>query len=134
MDEPIIVYTDRSDIHAGSLEALRRGMADLARFVETHEPDILAYNVFFDEAGAQMSVVHVHRDSASLAFHLEVAGPEFAKVAQFITLRLIDVYGDVGEDLPAQLLQKANLLGNGKVTIHLRQAGFARVLSSQVPG
>jgi quinol monooxygenase YgiN len=125
MDGPI-VYVDRSRIHDGSLEDLQRGMCELVAFVRENEPQIVAYSVYIDEAGGEMSVVHVHRDEASLEVHMKVAGPEFPKVAPFITLESIDVYGMVGDDLVGRLRQKAELLGSGVVRVHGAHGGFIR--------
>jgi len=121
-----IVYVDRSNVRPGKLEELKVGMKALVDFVEVNEPQIITYNVFFNSDGTQMSVVNAHTDRASLAFHLKVAGPEFPKVAEFIDLLAIDVYGDPGPDLVEQLRQKAQMLGSGTVNVHDMHGGFAR--------
>jgi quinol monooxygenase YgiN len=102
MSEPI-VYIDTSEIREGALEELKRAMNELVKFVETNEPRLIAYNVYIKEDGTRMTVVHVHRDSASLEFHMKVAGPAFPKFAEFIELLTIDVYGKLGDDLLEQV-------------------------------
>lgn len=121
-----VVYVDRSIIHEGALEDLRRGMGDLVAFVDTHEPQIVAYSVYIDEASLEMAVAHVHEDAASLELHMKIAGPEFPKVAPYITLRSIDVYGFVGDDLTERLREKASLLGDGIVRVYPLHSGFVR--------
>jgi hypothetical protein len=121
-----IVYVDRSNVRPGRLAELKVGMQALVDFVEANEPQIVTYNVFFNSDGTQMSVVNAHVDAASLAFHMKVAGPEFPKVAEFIDLVAIDVYGDPGADLVEQLRQKAQMLGSGTVHVHDLHGGFAR--------
>jgi quinol monooxygenase YgiN len=125
MFEPI-VYIDTSEIPEGALEELKRAMSELVKFVEANEPRLIAYNVYIEENGTRMTVVHVHRDSASLEFHMKVAGPAFPKFAQFIELLTIDVYGKLSDDLLEQVRQKARMLGNGAVLGHESYAGFAR--------
>ena len=78
MSEPI-VYIDTSEIQRGKLEALKSAMSELVKFVETSEPSLIAYNAYLNEEGTRMTVVHVHRDSASLEFHMKVAGSVFPK-------------------------------------------------------
>lgn len=73
MSEPI-VYVDSSEILDGKLEDLKTAMNALAQFVEANEPE-LAYNVYLNENDTRMTVIHVHRDTASLEFHMRVAGP-----------------------------------------------------------
>lgn len=123
----LIMYVDRSTVRDGKLDELKAGMAELVDFVEANEPDILSYNVYFDADGTRMTVTHVHPNPASLAFHMEVAGPEFPKVGEYIDLEAIDVYGRPGEKLVQQLREKASTLGNGSVSVHDLHRGFDRV-------
>jgi hypothetical protein len=46
----------------------------LADFVEQNEPQLVSYGAYFTEDGSEMTVVHVHADSASLDYHMEVGG------------------------------------------------------------
>src|SRR3990172_5792881 len=100
-----IVYVDTSEIRDGKLGTLKTAMNELAQFVEANEPELVAYNVYFDEDNTQMTVIHVHRDTASLEFHMSVAGPLFPKFAEFIKLLTIDVYGQPSDQLVEQLRQ-----------------------------
>jgi len=125
MFEPIM-FVDSSEIREGKLEELKTAMNGLVEFVEANEPRLIAYNVYFKEDGTRMTVFHVHPDSASLEFHMKVAGPLFPKFAEFIRLLTIDVYGKPSDDLVEQMRQKAQMLGNGTVLVHELHAGFAR--------
>lgn len=126
MSDPI-VYVDRSAVRDGKLDDLEASMTDLVEFVEANEPEILTYNVYFSGDGTQMTVMHMHADSASLAFHMEVAGPEFPPVGEFIELEAIDVYGRPDENLVQKLREKASMLGSGRVSVHDLYQGIDRV-------
>ena len=126
----LIVYVDTSEVRAGRLEELKAAMADLAEFVEANEPRLLAYNVYFSDDGARMTVLHINPDSASLAFHMTVAGPKFPPIGKFINMLAIDVYGRPDEELVDSLRQKSALLGSGTVRVHELDAGFARLMTS----
>ena len=125
MFEPI-AYVDHSQVREGKFDELKKAIAELAEFVEANEPQLIAYNVYFSEDRACMSIVHIHSDSASLEFHMKVAGPLFAKFAEFVKLSTIDIYGRPGDDLVQQVRRKAHMLGNGTVQVHGHHAGFAR--------
>jgi hypothetical protein len=129
MSDPII-YIDHSDVREGKLEELKAALKDLAGFVETSEPKILAYHVYFNEDESQVHVLHVHHDAASLAFHMEVGGPAFTPFVELVHMRSIDIYGRVGDDLMEPLRQKAEMLGDGVVRVHDLHAGFARFRTS----
>jgi hypothetical protein len=122
-----IVYVDTSEVRGGRLDELKAAMNDLAEFVQANEPRLLAYNVYFSDDGTRMTVLHINPDSASLELHMNVAGPKFPPIGQFINMLAIDVYGDPGDALVARLRQKAEMLGSGSVRVHELHAGFARL-------
>lgn len=124
-----IVYVDTSMVRDGRLDELKTAMTDLAEFVEAHEPRLLASNVYFSDDGARMTVLHIGPDSASLEFHMEVAGPKFPPIGEFINLLTIDVYGHPDDTLVDRLRHKADMLGGGSVRVHDLHAGFARLLT-----
>jgi hypothetical protein len=131
MREPLIVL-DTSEIREGKRRELERGIAELSAFVETNEMDPISYQVFFGDDGRIMTVLQVHPDSASMERHMELAGPVFARFADLVALRTIDIYGSPSEKVVEQLRQKAELLGTATVTVHDRQAGFTRFGSQAV--
>jgi hypothetical protein len=126
MSEPI-VYVDRSDVHEGALVELRGAMAEFARFVEENEPQLLSYSVYFSDDGARMTVVHVHADSASLDYHLDVIGPRLEPLAGLLTMTSIEIFGEPSETALQQLQDKVRLLGSGDVIVHSPHAGFTRL-------
>src|SRR5438876_974175 len=108
MSEPI-VYVDHSDVREGKLEELKGSLKELADFVETNEPQILSYTVYLNEDQTRITVMHLHRDAPSLAFHMDVGGEVFPRFAELVNLRSIDVYGAVTDDIVEQLRAKARL-------------------------
>lgn len=121
-----IVYVDTSDVREGALEELKASIKELVDFVDANVPRLLAYNVYFSDDGTRMTVVHVHPDSASLEFHLEVAGPVFRRFVELVTLSSIHIYGEPTEKLLQQVHEKARLLGCGVVVTDALHAGFTR--------
>jgi hypothetical protein len=126
----VILYVDTSDIREGALEELKSGMRRLTDFVEANEPQLIAYNVYFSDDGARMTVASVHPDSASLEYHLQVAGPLFREFVELVTLSSIHIYGEPSEKVVKQAHEKARLLGHGTVEVEHLHAGFKRVAES----
>ena len=125
-----IVYVDTSEVREGALDELKAGMKELADFVAANEPRLIAYNVYFSADGTTMTVVHVHPDSASLEYHLEVAGPEFRRLAHLVTLSSMHIYGEPSEKVLEQSHAKARLLGRDEVRVDALHAGFTRFVVS----
>jgi len=130
MAEPL-VYIDHSEIRPGGLDEVRKAIPELVGFIEEHEPQLISYAFYIDEQASAMTVVAVHPDSASLELHMEIGGPQFRKLAAFIDLRLIEVYGEPSGTALNQLRQKVDMLGeDGRIVVHEPQAGFARLPSA----
>ena len=123
----VIVYIDISEVRQGALDELKAGVQDLADFIEAKEPQLIAYNVYFSNDGTRMSVVNVHPDSASLEYHMEVAGPLFRRFVELVTLSSIHIYGEPSEKALKQAHEKARLLGGGAVEVEALHTGFTRL-------
>lgn len=121
-----LVYVDTSDVREGALEELKGAIRELVEFIDANEPRLIAYNVYLSDDGGQMTVLHVHADSASLEYHMDVGGPSFRRLANLITLSSISVYGAPSESALRQLHDKARSLGGGNVVVHDLHAGFSR--------
>jgi hypothetical protein len=122
----MLVYIDTSNVREGALEELKGAIGELVEFVDANLPRVIAYDVYFSDDGTQMTVVHLHPDSASLERHLEVGGPAFRRFADLLTLSSIRVYGEPSEKVVRQLEDKAQLLGCGDVSVQAHHAGFTR--------
>jgi len=125
MYEPL-VSIDSSEIREGKIDELKSAMKELVEFVKANEPRPIAYDVYLNEDGTKITVVQIHPDSASMELHMKVAAPEFAKFTDLVMLQAMDVYGTPSEDLLEQLRRKAQLLGDGTLSVHELHAGFAR--------
>jgi len=127
MSKPIF-YIDRSTIREGAFDEVSRRVPELVDFINEQEPQLIAYDFYFDEQGKRMTVVSVHPNSDSLRLHMEVGRSAFQKFADLIDLKSIEVYGRPSDEVLSLLEDKAAMLGeNGRVEVHERHAGFLRV-------
>ena len=110
---------------------MKSAIAELVEFVRANEPRPIAYEVYFDQTESRMTVVQVHPDSASMEYHMTVAGPAFAGFAELITLSTMDVYGTPSDGLLELLRRKVQMLGEATVVVHDLQAGFVRISSDE---
>jgi quinol monooxygenase YgiN len=132
--EGLIVYVDRSAIRPGRRAELEEALGALASLVQAEEPAILAYQAHLSDDGSTLSVLHIHRDIASLERHFAVAGPLFPKFVDLVDMRSIDVYGPVPERIVTELRSKALLLGSATVGVHPKWLGFDRLASRETIG
>ena len=98
------VYVGTARIKPGKLEEARKNLAELVDFVETNEPRMIAFHLFLDEEGSTLTIVHVHPDSASMEFHLQVAAKHFATAFDFLESTVGEQYfGAMSDGLAAEL-------------------------------
>jgi hypothetical protein len=126
MSEPLI-FIDVSEILPGKLEEAKTAFEELTAFVESNEPRIISYNVFFNPAGTVVTVVQVHPDAASMEFHARVGADLFRRFAGLLTMRRMEIYGEPSAELLEAMRGKAAMLGAGDVQVHDLHAGFSRL-------
>jgi hypothetical protein len=89
----IFIATNR--LKPGKLADEKQRVPGLVDFIETNEPQLIAFNEYVNEDGTEVAVVQVHPDAASMAFHMEVIA-ERAAAAYAETLEAttsIQVFG-----------------------------------------
>jgi hypothetical protein len=121
-----LTVVDVSDVRPGKLDLLGVAMGYGATFVVANEPRRVSYVVYLDPDGTRMTVLQVHPDSASMELHMRDAAEAFRVFADLPTLRAMDVYGDPSDELLGQLRRKVEMHREARITVHQRQAGFAR--------
>lgn len=98
------VYVGTMTIKPGRLEEARKGLAELVDFVETNEPRLIAFHTFLDEEAGKLAIVHVHPDSASMEFHMEVAAKHFTTTFDYLEKVVSEQYfGSISAGLAAEL-------------------------------
>jgi hypothetical protein len=129
-----VIYIDRSDVHADRWDELKAAIPALTAFVEREQPQMTTYAFYLDECADHMTVISVHPDSSSLERHMEIGRPEFQKLAPFLSLREIEVFGPLSQRAVDLVSRKAEALGDsGAVLVHDEFTGFTRIQSGSNP-
>jgi len=84
-----IVFITHSRVRDGQLGALRAFLADGVPGIERDKPRTLAFLPYVDDAGAEVTIVHVFADAPSMAVHFQGLRERMAGAAPHIeTLRV----------------------------------------------
>ena len=103
MSQPF-VYVGTWTIKPGKLDEAKTWLAEHADFIESNEPRLIAFHVYFDEEGRKASVVQVHPDSASMEFHMQVLSDHLSAAFDVIdTIVSEQYYGPMSESLSETL-------------------------------
>ena len=98
------IYVGTMSVKPGRIEALRKQLVELVDFVETNEPRVIAFHAYLDEPGNRLTMVHVHPDSASMEFHMQVNAKHFATAFDNLEAVISEqYYGEISESLSAEL-------------------------------
>jgi hypothetical protein len=126
MSAPFI-FIATNQLRAGKLAAERERAIELSAFIESSEPQLLAFNEYASEDGAEVSVVQVHPDAASMEFHMQTVAERAAR-AYAETLEATTSIQVYGEPSPAVLEMLRRQAGAGVPMTIRRQhlAGFTR--------
>jgi hypothetical protein len=111
----VFIATNR--LKTGAYDAERRRVPGVIDFIEANEPRLLAFNEYVDTDGAEVTVVQVHPDAASMEFH-------YAESLD-ATIR-IQVFGTASDAVVEMLRAQA---GTGvPLTVHAEHlGGFTRL-------
>jgi len=98
------IYIGTHTIKPGQEEVARKRLAELVDFVETNEPQMIAFHCYFDEDGSKFTIVQVHPDSASMEFHMQVNAKHFANAFDYLDSTVSEqYYGVISDALAAEL-------------------------------
>jgi quinol monooxygenase YgiN len=121
-----LIYVGTFTIKPGKLEEARKNLAELIDFVDTNEPRLFSFHAFFDEDGDTMTMLHMHPDSASMEFHMELAAKHFTTAFEYIDKVVSEqTYGAVSPSLAAELA-KWEGPGISVTRMPVHEGGFTR--------
>jgi hypothetical protein len=99
-----LIYIGTYTVKPGSQGEARTRLGELADFVETNEPRMIAFNTYLDREGTTVSIVQVHPDSASMEFHMQVNAKHFATAFDWLDASMSGQYfGPISDALAAEL-------------------------------
>lgn len=103
MAEPV-VYVTTSRIKEGKIQEYQTFYAKLLKVIEENEPRLIAFHVFANEDGTEMTQIQVHPDTASMDDHMQVLAEKMGMLAddltevfQFLEVVRVEVYGTPGD-------------------------------------
>jgi hypothetical protein len=134
-----VVYVSTYRIKEGKFETYRRFHAELLRVVEENEPRVIAFYLFANEAGTEVTHVHVYPDTIAMDHHMQVLADKMGAVpgdlgAAFRLLEpvRIEVFGNPGDRATA--MDKLLIEAGAPYILKPRYVdGFARAPASVRP-
>jgi quinol monooxygenase YgiN len=108
MSEPFI-FIGTHTLKDGKLEDFKKSCGGLVEVVEANEPRLIAFNLYVNEDGTEVTVVQVHPDADSMLFHMQVAREHISEAYQSTLEKTerMDVYGKPSDTVLEMIRQLA---------------------------
>ena len=116
MSKPLIVIS-KFRVKEGKLEELREYYNKIVDIIEANKPQIIAFHGFLNEEGTEVTVIHVHPDTAAMEYHIQVVkenwDESFGQYTQMVEGTTIEYYGT-----PPESALAINEISKQELTIH----------------
>jgi len=125
VSEPI-VFISHFGLKDGALEGFREMQREAVPQLEADKPRTLAFLYYLDEAGSEISIVHLFADADSMDAHFEGAAERAGRAYEYLVPRGWEIYG---RPSPTALETMRRSAATAAVPLTLRptyEAGFLR--------
>jgi hypothetical protein len=126
---PPFVTLTFGKIKEGRVEDYKRSAKLIANLVEEKEPRVIAFHAMLTEDGGRFAGVQVHRDAASMEFHLQVVREALTDIGSTLEIEEFKVLGLSSEAIDGMMKAMAD---SGIEVEHLpyHVGGFTRSTAS----
>jgi hypothetical protein len=123
------IFISQSRIKEGRLNDFKRGLRDIAAFVEANEPRVIAFEAYLNEDATEVTGVQIHPDAESMAFHMQVAFEKIMEFDQYLDTRGVEVYGVPNDAVLGMMKQIGDQFSGSDMALRVRTdpvGGFTR--------
>jgi quinol monooxygenase YgiN len=92
-----LVFISHNTVKDGKLDGFREAFGEVATALNAEKPGTVVFLAFADEAGSQVSVVHVFSDAGAMGRHLQGVQERMAKAVGFIETTAYEIFGTPSE-------------------------------------
>jgi hypothetical protein len=128
MSEPI-VFISHSTVKDGKLEDLKDFLRTGATVLEVEKPGTVAFLAYADEAGSELSIVHVFPDAGAMELHLQGVDERAGAADEFIETQAYEIYGTPSPAVLETMRRFANTEGVSLTVRADNAGGYLRPLA-----
>jgi hypothetical protein len=123
------IFISQSRIKDEKLDDFKRGLREMAEFVEANEPRVVAFEAYLNDDGTEVTGVQIHPDADSMAFHMQVAFAKIMEFDQYLDTESVEVYGVPNDAVLGMMKQISDQFGGAGMSLRVRTnpvGGFTR--------
>lgn len=102
------IFISQSKIKEGRLDDFKRGLREMAEFIETNEPRFIAFEAYINDDDTEVTGVQIHPDADSMAFHMQIAFEKIMEFDQYLDTQSVEVYGVPNDAVSSMMKQISN--------------------------
>ena len=100
------IFVGSHRVRDGKLEEFRADAMSLAEMVEEREPQLLGFNIFLSDDGAEATVIQIHPDADSMLTHMQIAQEHIEKGAEeLLDTQEIRIFGPPNDAVLGMIAQ-----------------------------
>src|SRR5919106_2355713 len=115
-----LIFISQSRIKEGELDNFKRGLREMAEFVEANEPRVIAFEANLNDDDSEVTGVQIHPDADSMAFHMQVAFEKIMEFDKYLDTQSIEVYGVPNEAVLGMMKQIADQFSGSEMSLRVR--------------
>ena len=110
LSEPI-VFVSTHKIKEGKLDDFKRFSLEMTPLIDANKPSTVFFQSYLNEAGNEVTIVHVFPDADSMDSHFIGADSRSAKANEFIQPEHFEIYGTPSDQVLSAMRQLTTTLG-----------------------
>ncbi len=126
MSEPVI-FISHFKVKEGKLDPLKRLAGEVGSGILAEKPRTVAYLMYLDDEGTEMTVVHCFPDADSMDLHFEGADERSAAAYEFMEPQGWEIYGTPNDRALETMKQAAARSGSSLSVQSGYLGGFLRL-------
>lgn len=119
---PGVVFVGTYRVAPGNADEWRTAQHEMTEYVRVNLPDVIAFDAYLSDDGAEATSIHLHRDAASFERYLDVMASRIGHGTQVVQVRRIDLYGELG----AAVVERVRGMGTWPVAVWSHVHGLGR--------
>lgn len=121
MSEPVI-FISHFAVREGMLDALKQLSEEIRAGLQADKPRTVAYLMYLDDEGTEMTVVHCFPDADSMDLHFEGSDERSAAAYELMAPRGWEIYGKPN-DGALEMMRQAAVAARVSLTVKTEYVG-----------
>jgi hypothetical protein len=126
LPEPI-VFISTHKIKEGKLDDFKRFSREMTPLIDVSKPNTVFFQSYLNEAGNEVTIIHVFPDADSMDSHFQGADKRSARAYEFIQPEHFEIYGTPSDQALSTMRQEATTLAAPLTLKSQPLAGFIRL-------